>query len=200
MRCELEKKSLFMPMKKSQSRLSQRLLMTFFTLTHFLYNIESLRMESRLGISVIVSKLSEILKYYRQSCSLWLFTTERVCPSRMSFSYMQKRLSIQVFWGKFHRAIIICETMLQVAVEEHYITSTRTRSAMICSKNIFLVLLCNGCITSRYVRILKGTVILPRDSDVPSNLLTYLLLMPPLQNSNKLFRTKHRTRTTEHKI
>lgn len=63
-----------------------------------------------------------------------------------------------------------------------------------------LVLLCNGCITSRYVRILKGTVILPRDSDVPSNLLTYLLLMPPLQNSNKLFRTKHRTRTTEHKI
>ncbi|CAN7025457.1 unnamed protein product [Brassica oleracea var. botrytis] len=53
-----------------------------------------------------------------------------------------------------------------------------------------LLLFCNGGISSRYVRRFEGTSLSIGKITVPYNLLTYLLVMHPLQSNTKLFKTK----------
>ena len=53
-----------------------------------------------------------------------------------------------------------------------------------------LLLFCNGGISSRYVRRFEGTSLSRGKITVPFNILTYLLVMHPLQSNTKLFKTK----------
>lgn len=53
-----------------------------------------------------------------------------------------------------------------------------------------LLLFCNGGISSRYVRRFEGTSLSRGKITVPFNILTYLLVMHPLQSNTKLFKIK----------
>ena len=56
--------------------------------------------------------LSKVPKYCRQNRSLWLFATVRSWPSKMS--YMQNRLSIQVFGESFIVEFLSMELLINI--------------------------------------------------------------------------------------